>query len=197
VLGHPGSPRSPAGRCRVTRRLLLGARFALLAGVLLAAVGVAGHLAGSTPLGGTWLTTTLGPTAYVLLAHPRSITSRLRNALIGHTTGIAAALAALGAFGLWNAPSIAETHQESYAQLGAQAVALGLTLFVLTLLDAHHAPSGATAMLVASGIAAPGPGLTGLILGLLIVLALAPPLARLPGQREDTARIDAQETPMG
>lgn len=179
---------------------MLGLRFALLAGVLLTAVGAAGHAAsalGVPVVGGTWLTTTLGPTGYVLLAHPRSVTSRLRNALIGHGTAVVAGLAALAVFGLWSAPSVAETHQESLAQVGAQAVAVAVTLCVLTVADAHHAPSGATALLVASGIARPGPPLVGLIIGLALVLAVAPLLARLPGERRDTATTDAEETPMG
>lgn len=181
----------------MVRRLLLGLRFAVLVGVLIAAVGIAGHLARDTPLGGTWLTTTLGPTAYVLVAHPRSVTSRLRNGLIGHAAGMAAGLGALAAFGLWHAPSVAETHSESFTRVLAQAAALGVTLLVLTVADAHHAPAGATTLLVASGIAAPGTPLLGLVVGLVIVLSLAPLLARLPGERHDTARDDAQETPMG
>ena len=181
----------------VMRRLVLGVRFALLAGVLVGAVGLAGWFARDTPLGATWLTTTLGPTAYAILAHPRSVTARLRNGVIGHATGVLAGLAALAAFGLWSAPSIAETHRETPAQVGAQATAIAFTLLVLTLADAHHAPSGATALLVASGVAAPGKPLLGLLAGLVIVLAVAPLLARLPGERDDTAAIDARETPMG
>lgn len=173
--------------------LLLGLRFAALAGVLVAAVGLAGWFARDTPLGGTWLTTTLGPTAYVVIAHPRSAMSRLRNGIIGHATAIAVGLTTLAAFGLWNAPSVAETHVERPAQVVAQAVALGVTLLVLTLARAHHAPSGATALLIASGIAAPGSPL----LGLVIVLAAAPLLARLPGERDDTADLAGPETPMG
>lgn len=185
---------------RLGPRVLLGLRFAVLAGALLAAVGAAGHAAsalGARGVGGTWLTTSLGPTAYVLLAHPRSVTSRLRNAVLGHATALLAGLAALAAFGLWHAPSIAETHSESLPQVGAQAVAIAVTLLVLTLADSHHAPAGATALLIASGIARPGPPLVGLVIGLTIVLALAPLLARLPGERRDTAEQDAEETPMG
>ncbi|GLZ54087.1 HPP family protein [Actinomycetospora sp. NBRC 106378] len=184
-------------RLDVSRRLLLGLRFAALAGVLVAAVGLAGWFARDTPLGGTWLTTTLGPTAYVVIAHPRSAMSRLRNGVIGHATAIAVGLTTLAAFGLWNAPSVAETHVERPAQVVAQAVALGVTLLVLTLARAHHPPSGATALLIASGIAAPGSPLLGLVVGLVIVLAAAPLLARLPGERDDTADLAGSETPMG
>ncbi|GAA4788810.1 hypothetical protein GCM10023200_24260 [Actinomycetospora chlora] len=72
-----------------------------------------------------------------------------------------------------------------------------MTLLVLTVAGAHHAPAGATALLVASGIARPGPPLVSLVIGLAIVLAVAPLLARLPGERHDTAEEDARETPMG
>lgn len=183
-------------------RVLLGLRFAVLAGVLLTAVGVCGHFIGAAggvgaAVGGTWLTTALGPTAYVLLAHPHTITSRLRNAVIGHCAAILAGLLALVVFGLCSAPSIIETHQENLPRIGAQALAVALTLLVLTLADAHHAPSGATSLLVASGIARPGPGLYGLLIGLAIVLLVATPLARLPGERHDTSRMDDRETPMG
>ena len=182
------------------RRLLLGLRLAVLVGALLAAVGLAGLVAsgsGARALGGTWLTAALGPTAYVLLAHPRSVTSRFRNALIGHGSAVLSGLLALAVFGLWTAPSIVETHHESVAQVGAQAAAIALTLLALTVAGAHHAPAGATTLLIASGIARPGPALVGLLVGLAIVLLLAPLLARLPGQRHDTANEDARETPMG
>ncbi|MCD2188130.1 HPP family protein [Actinomycetospora soli] len=184
-------------RLDLSRRLLLGVRLALLAGALVAAVGLAGWFARDTALGGTWLTTTLGPTAYVVIAHPRSAMSRLRNGVIGHATAIVVGLGSFGAFGLWHAPSVAEIHVESPTRVGAQAVALALTLLVLTLARAHHAPAGATALLISSGIAAPGAPLFGLVVGLAIVLAAAPVLARLPVERDDTADLVGPETPMG
>jgi hypothetical protein len=51
---------------------------------------------------------------------------------------------------------------------------VGLTLFLLHVLDGHHAPAAATALLIASGIARPGPPLYGLLTGLALVLAIAP-----------------------
>ena len=181
----------------MTGRLLAGLRIGLLGALLVGAVGVAGHLAGDTVLGGTWLTAALGPTAYVMLAHPRDVQSRMRNGVIGHVVALAAGLFSLAVFRLWDAPSTAETHRETIPQVGAQAVALALTLVLLTFAGAHHAPAAATALLVASGIAAPGMPLVGLVVGLVIVLALAPLLARIPGTRRETAAVDARETPMG
>lgn len=155
-------------------RLLSGLRVGLLVGLLLAAVGAAGLLSGT----GVWLTATLGPTAYLLVAHPSDVTARARNAIVGHSSALVAGLLALVVFGLWDAPSVVATHHETWIQIAAQGCAITLTLVVLTVADAHHAPAGATALLVSSGIAAPGTPLLGLVVGLALVLGLAPVLAR-------------------
>jgi hypothetical protein len=158
-------------------RLSSGLRIGLPVGLLLAAVGAAGLLSGT----GVWLTATLGPTAYLIVAHPRDVTARARNAIVGHGSALVLGLLTLAVFGLWNAPSVAVTHHESWIQIAAQGCAVALTLVVLTVADAHHAPAGATALLVSSGIAAPGLPLLGLVAGLAIVLVVAPLLARLAG----------------
>ncbi|MBN9096976.1 MAG: HPP family protein [Pseudonocardia sp.] len=163
-------------------------RLAVLAGALLAGVGVADHyLGGLGGVGGVWLTATLGPTAYVFLAHPTSVTARLRNALIGHGVAVGAGVAALALFGLWSSPAVTQLDRETLPQAGAQALSIALTVALLTLLGAHHAPAAATTLLVASGIARPGPPLYGLLIGLGIVLLLGPLLARVPGLRPETA----------
>ncbi|MEU0112639.1 HPP family protein [Streptomyces bobili] len=153
-------------------RLLGGLRLFALSGLLLAGVGAVGNL-----IGWVALTTTLGPTAYLLLAHPGSMTARLRSAVTGHAVAIALGLACLAVFGLWSHPSVAEQHHETATQIGAQALAVSLTLFMLHLVDAHHAPAAATALLISSGITRPGPPLYGLVVGLALVLAIAPLLA--------------------
>lgn len=152
--------------------LLGGLRLFLLSALLLAGVGAIGWL-----IGWVALTATLGPTAYLLLAHPESVTARLRSAVTAHVVAIGVSLACLAAFGLWSYPSVAEQHQETASQIGAQGLAVGLTLFLLHLCGTHHPPAAATAMLIASGITRPGPSLYGLLLGLALVLAMAPLLA--------------------
>ena len=176
-------------------RLRLGGRIGLLGGLLLGVVGVAGHLAGDTVLGGTWLTAALGPTAYVLLEHPRDARNRARKGVIGHAVGLAAGVISLAVFGLLGAGSVAETHRETLGQVGAQATALALTLLVLTLVGAHHAPAAATTLLVASGVARPGMPLVGLVVGLVIVLAAAPLLARFSGERQEPVAVDGRDAP--
>ncbi|MEV6808471.1 HPP family protein [Streptomyces sp. NPDC051132] len=164
-------------------RLLGGLRLFLLSALLLAGVGAIGSLTG-------WvmLTTTLGPTAYLLLAHPDSVTARLRSAVTGHALAVAVSLGCLAVFGLWNHPSVPEQHHDTALQIGAQALAVGLTLFLLHLLGLHHAPAAATALLITSGICRPGPPLYGLLVGLALVLAIAPVLTAATSRASNGAR---------
>ncbi|MFF3749114.1 HPP family protein [Streptomyces sp. NPDC002018] len=167
---------SPAGS--LGARLRLGARLFVLSAVALTAVGAIGR-------GIDWilLTTTIGPTAYILLAHPRSEAAQIRNSVLGHTCGAACGLACLAAFGLWDHPSTVGQHSDTWRQIGAQALAVGLTLFLLVLLNAHHPPAVATTLLITSGIARPGPPLYGMLTGLAVVIAAAAVLSRLPAGR--------------
>lgn len=163
------SPGGPLERLPAALRLLV------LAAGLLAAVGFLGH-----PLGWTLLTPTLGPTGYALLAHPESEQSRLRSAVLGHLAAICCGLGCLAAFGLWSHPSIVETGRDTATQIGAQALAVGLTLLLLTLLEVPHPPAAATALLITAGIARPGPRLYGMLVGLALVIVCSALLSRVP-----------------
>jgi HPP family len=156
----------------------LGLRYLLLTGALVGAVGIAGRFI-AWPL----LTSTIGPTAYVFAAHPRTEAASFRNALIGHGVAIACGLGALAAFGLVQYPSISETGTPSAAQVAAAVLGVGLTVFFLELAGSHHAPSAATALLITTGLAKPGAPLIGLVLGLAIVIALGPLIGRVPFAR--------------
>ncbi|MCX3063041.1 HPP family protein [Streptomyces beihaiensis] len=161
-------------------RAVAGARLFLLAAPLLAAVGALGLL-----IDWVLLTTTVGPTAYLLLAHPDTLPARLRGAVLGHGCAVVVGLACLAAFGLWTHASTSSLRHESARQLGAQAVAVGLTLFFLHLVDAHHPPAAATALLITSGLARPGPALYGMLTGLALVIAVAPVLTAAFPSRSD------------
>jgi HPP family len=156
----------------------LGVRYLLLTGVLVGAVGIAGRFL-AWPL----LTSTVGPTAYVFAAHPRTEAARFRNALVGHGVAIACGLGALAAFGLVRYPSITETGSPSAVQVAAAVFGVALTVFFLELAGSHHAPSAATALLITTGLAKPGAPLIGLVLGLAIVIALGPLIGRIPFAR--------------
>lgn len=156
-------------------RLGFAIRLLLLGGTAITAVGLVDHFSG-WPL----LTAALGPTAYLLIAHPRSMSARLRNAMLGHSVAVAVGLAALAIFGLWNAASIATVGHGSLRQAGAAGLAVGVTLFFLHALRAHHAPAAATALLIATDQARVGPPLYGLVIGLAAILALAYVLNAIP-----------------
>lgn len=170
----------------VTQRLVVALRFLILMGVSLAAIGVAGHFL-TLPL----LASTLGPTSYVFAAHPKSEGASRRSAVIGQSTAVAAGLFCLAVFGLWQHQSISAQGHLVLAQVGAAALAGALTIAGLEIFNAHHAPAGATALLIATGIAKPGPGLYGLLIGLSLLILLGPELGRwLP-----LARSHAQRAP--
>lgn len=164
-------------RCVVALRLLL--QSTLLVGV----VGFMGH-----SFGLILLTSTVGPTACLMLAHRDDVTARLRNAVIGHGVAIGCGLACLAMFGLWHQPPMTEPGHATLGRAAASALATGLTLSLLTLLGSHHAPAAATALLISTGIARPGLPLYGLMTGLVLTMILATALAQLPGARKETIR---------
>ncbi|WP_413811064.1 HPP family protein [Streptomyces sp. OE57] len=171
----PSTETFPA---RIGRRWAAGRRLFLASAALLAIVGAIGQ-----GVGWIMLTTTLGPTAYVLLAHPESEAARLRNSSLGHMVATVCGLACLAVFGLWEHPSVAEQKSDTWPQIGAQALAVGLTLLALELIEAQHPPAAATALLITSGIARPGPPLYGMLLGLVLLIAGAALIAWVTRRR--------------
>ena len=147
----------------------------MLTGALVGAVGIGGRLL-PWPL----LSSTVGPTAYVFAAHPRSEAARFRNAVVGHGVAIGCGFGALAVFGLGRSPPMSRAGSPSWAQIAAAATGVGLTVLLLELGRSHHAPSAATAVLVTTGLAKPGRPLAGLVLGLAIVVGLGPLVGRLP-----------------
>ena len=165
--------------------LLVAARYLGLAALLVGAAGVAGRWL-AWPL----LTSTVGPTAYQFAAHPKTEPARLRNAAIGHAVAVGVGLGALVVFGLEHHPSVSITGMPSWRQVFASAVAVGLTMSVLELLDSHHAPAAATTLLIATGLAKLGAPFIGLVVGLAIVIALGPVCARWPLPAQDRCPAD-------
>lgn len=171
-------------------RVAVGVRYLVITGVLMGIVGLVGHGA-SWPL----LTATLGPTAYVFAAHPNTETARVRNALLGHAVAIGTGVGALAIFGLWHHPSISATGAPTLDQVGAAAVATGVTMLILEVFRCHHAPAASTALLVATGLAKPGTPLLALAVGLAIVIVLGPLSGRMPFARDLAATNSAAQKP--
>lgn len=166
-------------------RFLVAVRLLVQSAPLVAAVGVVGHFAGLV-----MVTSTVGPTAYLMLAHPDEVTARVRNAVAGHGIAIGCGLACAAAFGTWQHPPMSRLGNTTLGQVGATALATAVTLAALAVMDSHHAPAAATAVLVSSGVAPPGRPLYGLVFGLALVMILAPVLARLPGARTQTIELE-------
>lgn len=170
-------------------RLAVGGRYLGLVATLVAAAGAVGHWL-AWPL----LVSSIGPTAYMFAAHPASENARFRNALVGHAVAVGVGLGALAAFGLWRHPSVSTTGSPTFPQVAAAALAAGATVLILELVGTHHAPAAATALLVATGLAKPGPPLVGLVLGLAVVIVLGPVLGRIPVTRSVSAYEALPET---
>lgn len=151
-------------------------RIGVLSGVSLLLIGLAGS-AISWPL----LTSTLGPTAYVFYTHPREEISSLRNASLGHATAIVCGLVALLVTGTWRVAAVAVVSSTTLPQVVSVALAVGASLAVMNALRVNHPPAAASAVLVASGLAAPGRLLGGLVLGLLALLVVQALLNVVPG----------------
>ena len=120
--------------------------------VLIFGAGTIGVLAGAAMWTGTaFVFPSLGPTALLQLMHPRDVTSRARNTILGHAIGLACGYAALLATGLADQPP-ALVEGVSLARVICAALSLGLTGGLMILLGVPHAPAGATTLIVSLGI---------------------------------------------
>lgn len=154
-------------------RIHVATRDLVVSGVSVAGVGVLAHAVSWVLLAGA-----VGPTAYVFAAHPSTETARLSNALLGHATAIAVALATLGSFGLCHA-QIRVTQHPDAAHVASAAIAVGVTVFVLDVARRHHAPAAATAVLVASALIPPGRPVLELAAALVAVSVIGATVAKV------------------
>jgi CBS-domain-containing membrane protein len=122
----------------------------------------------------------IGPTVFLLFEVPMEPEASVRNTLIGHLTAIVAGALVLLALGLWRAPSTLTTGI-TWARVLAAALALGVTQALLVWWRAAHAPSGATALIIALGLFAGARGLAMIFFGILLSTAICFALNRLLG----------------
>lgn len=120
--------------------------------VALASGGAAMGLAGvALASGQPWVFPSLGPTAFLAFASPRSPANHPRRAIVGHALGLGAGALALGVCGLLDAPSAIAAGVDGPRVL-AVGVALALTGGGMVAADAEHPPAGATTLIVALGL---------------------------------------------
>jgi CBS-domain-containing membrane protein len=122
----------------------------------------------------------LGATAFLFFETPMAEVASPRNAIIGHGVAIVAAVIALAAFGLLDAPSAYQDGVDP-ARVGAVALAVALTGGALRLLRAAHPPAGATTIIVSSGLLAQPDQLVAVVVGVLIVTVAGVGLNRAMG----------------
>ena len=184
-MSQEEAPRTAAesAAARWTRRSVNAVRVAVLAGVALGLIGVGGMFAG-LPV----ITSTLGPTAYLFLAHPEHETARLRNACVGQAAAIAAGIIALLITGTMASP-LAFTPSRAIAS----ALGLGLTMLALELASSHHAPAASTVLLITTGLASSLATLTGLVAGIAALLPLVLVLSQIPPWRRRRTQPAAEE----
>jgi hypothetical protein len=82
---------------------------------------------------------------------PNEASARIWNTLVGHAIGIAAAFAALFAFGAEHAPAAMSFGSITLGRIGATALAVGITVAAQFALAAEHPPAAATTMLITLG----------------------------------------------
>lgn len=119
------------------------------------------------------LTAVLGPTAYIFAAHPESETARIRNAVIGHSCAVGVGLLSIAIFQAANTSTSLNVLYLSWYQLFTVVGALFVTLFLLEVLNSHHAPAAGTVILISAGLASSGEELIGLIVGLVSIISMA------------------------
>ncbi|NUT54300.1 MAG: HPP family protein [Saccharothrix sp.] len=152
-------------------RALRPAVGALLSTAVLAALAV---LTGQ-PL----LFPSLGPTAYLLFATPTHPAASPRNTVVGHLIGVLSGAAGLAVFGLWHTPPALD--HLTWARAGAAALALTCTCGGMAWSGLPHPPAGATTLIVALGVLHTPVHLAEILVGVVLLLAVAALVNRLTG----------------
>ncbi len=98
----------------------------------------------------------IGATAFIIFAMPESITAKPRNVIGGHITGI-----------IVGSLSALIPHQQTLASVAVYSIAVGVSMFIMVVIDTEHPPAAGTAL----GIAITGFSLN--IAAILILSALA------------------------
>jgi len=122
----------------------------------------------------------LGATAFLFFETPLAEIASPRNAMIGHTIAVLAAIFAIAVFGLLDAPSAYEAGVVP-ERIGAVALAVALTGGLLRLVRSAHPPAGATTIIVSSGLLDDPLQLVAVVVGVALLTAASWGLNRLLG----------------
>jgi CBS-domain-containing membrane protein len=100
----------------------------------------------------------IGATAFIIFAMPESITAKPRNVIGGHITGI-----------IVGTLSALIPHQQTLASVAVYSIAVGVSMFIMVVIDTEHPPAAGTAL----GIAISGFSLNVTAILILSTLALS------------------------
>lgn len=121
----------------------------------------------------------LGPTMFILFAFPLAEEANPRNVVGGHLAGLAAGIVALLVFGLVEVPP--DITDLDWTRLGAILLALSLALGIIMGLRTLHVPGVATALVVAMGLLSRPEDWAFMLVGVLVVTAMAVAMNRTVG----------------
>jgi CBS-domain-containing membrane protein len=97
-----------------------------------------------------WVFPSLGPTAFLAFVAPAAPANHPRRVLVGHAIAVVCGAAAVRLFDVADVPAVL-AHVD-LAHVGAVTFAIAATGGLAVLLDAEHAPAGATTLIVALGL---------------------------------------------
>ncbi|MCY1058158.1 HPP family protein [Nannocystis sp. SCPEA4] len=161
-------------------RLARAARVGLGAGL---AIAVCSAVALWTEL--PWVFPSLGPTAFLAFAAPAAPANHPRRVLVGHAIAVVCGAVAVRLFDVADIPAVLT--QFDLPHLGAVTLALAATAAFAVLLDAEHAPAGATTLIVALGFIRHPRDLVLIEAAVLVLVLVCAALRRLGLIRPETA----------
>lgn len=136
------------------------------AGLSLVVLALAGTV--GVALEQPWLFPSLGPTVMLFFESPESPSSRPRNALIGHATGLVAGITCYHGLGLAGQPP-APIGGLTVPYVVAGVLSVAITTLVLTLVRMPHPPAGATTLIVSLGILTRPPQLLAMASAIVLI----------------------------
>ena len=173
-LGRPGSRR--LGRLWRLARVQGAARTIptaiwgpLVAALLVFVIGLVAY-----GFDRVWLFPSLGPTAFLLGEMPEHKSAHEYNTVVGHFTAIGCGYLAVWITGAYHDPAILAGSSGIYqSRVWAAGLAMALTLFLITVMRATHAPAAATTLLIALGaFALTAKDASSLVVGVLLIAGI-------------------------
>lgn len=122
--------------------------------------------------------TSLGPTAYEMIATPERQSARVYNVLVGHGVGIASGLLAVAVTDAWRTPALSVNQGLPLDRVWTVLLASLLTVLGTLLLKAAQPSALSTSLLIALGTLQSMRGVLCLAAGVLLITAAAEPVRR-------------------